>query len=106
MHISFQVSQDADFDRFITDLEKIAKERGMENVKCNRNVAVASETDRIEAPIESNALEIYEGKSNGWALAYCKGPEGEHLEFNQVKQPVEQLFEDAKQTHLKKKESL
>lgn len=102
MHVSFQVREDADFDQFIEDLEKEAKALGMNNVRCNRNVAAATEDERINAPIEGNALEISEGKSNGWALAYCKGPEGEQLEFNQVKAPVKQLFEKSKQAHDKK----
>ncbi|MBZ9780254.1 VOC family protein [Pseudomonas sp. REP124] len=106
MHVSFQVREDADFDQFIADMEKEAKALGMNNVRCNRNVSVASESERISAPIEDNALEISEGKSNGWALAYCKGPEGEQMEFNQVKAPVKQLFEKSKQTHDKKYESI
>ncbi len=30
--------------------------------------------------------------SNGWSLIYCKGPEGEQLEFVQVLGPVKQTF--------------
>lgn len=99
MHVSFQIKEDVDFDQFIVALEKEAKALGMNNVRCNRNVPVASENGRINAPVEGNALEIAEGKSNGWALAYCKGPEGEQLEFNQVKDPVKQLFEKARAKH-------
>jgi len=36
---------------------------------------------------ESNTNRITEGKSNGWSLLYCKGPEGEQLEFVQVLDP-------------------
>lgn len=95
MHVSFQVSEQVNFDQFIADFEQAAKERGMDNVRCNRNTDAASEQERQKAPVSSNAFEINEGKSNGWALAYCKGPEGEQLEFNQVKAPVKQLFERA-----------
>ncbi|MDX3772492.1 VOC family protein [Chromatiaceae bacterium AAb-1] len=102
MHVSFQIREDIDFDKFIADLEKASKARGMNNVRCNRNVLVTSENERINAPVAGNALEITSGKSDGWALAYCKGPEGEQLEFNQVKAPVKQLFEKAKQSHDKK----
>ncbi len=106
MHVSFQIKEDADFDQFIADLEKEAKALGMNNVRCNRNVLATSENERLKAPVEGNALEITEGKSNGWALAYCKGPEGEQLEFNQVKAPVKQLFEQAKQAHDQKYHSI
>lgn len=100
MHISFHVKEDVNFDQFISDLEAAAKARGMTNVRCNRNTDVATEQDRLNAPVSSNALEISAGASDGWALAYCKGSEGEQLEFNQVKAPVKQLFEKAKQKHL------
>ena len=36
-----------------------------------------------------------EGKSNGWSLIYCKGPEGEQLEFVQALGPVKKTFADA-----------
>ena len=38
---------------------------------------------------------ITEGQSNGWALIYCKGPEGEQLEFVQALGPVKQRFSEA-----------
>ncbi len=103
MHLSFQVDPGVNFDQFIADFEAAAQARGMDNVRCNRNVDVASEQGRRQAPQSSNALEISAGPSNGWALAYCKGPEGEQLEFNQVKAPVSQLFEAAKTRHQQNK---
>jgi hypothetical protein len=47
------------------------------------------------APIEANSNGITEGKSNGWRLIYCKGPEGEQLEFVQALGPVKQTFASA-----------
>ena len=32
------------------------------------------------------------GASNVWSIVYCKGPEGEQLEFVQVLNPVKQTF--------------
>lgn len=99
MHVSFQVKEDIDFDKFIADLEKAAHARGMKNVKCNRTMAAKSDKERMALPAESNTFKITSGKSKGWSLAYCKGPEGEHLEFNQVKPPVKQLYDKAQQTY-------
>jgi len=53
----------------------------MTQVKANRVITVATEKERLAAPITANTNRITEGKSNGWALIYCKGPEGEQLEF-------------------------
>ena len=61
----------------------------------NRTIAAKTEPERRAAPIESNTNKITSGKSNGWALIYCKGPEGEQLEFVQALNPVKQVFADA-----------
>lgn len=45
--------------------------------------------------MSANTNKIREGKSNGWSLIYCKGPEGEQLEFVQALGPVKQTFADA-----------
>lgn len=94
-HICFYIKDDADFDGFIHDLEAEAARRGMTNVKANRSTAVSSEPERMKAPLDANTNKIKEGKSNGWSLIYCKGPEGEQLEFVQSLGPVKQTFEDA-----------
>ena len=73
MHICFYVRDDVNFDTFITDLE----------------------AERRAAPASANTIKIREGASNGWSLIYCKGPEGEQLEFVQVLAPVKQTFADA-----------
>ncbi|MEM9524016.1 MAG: lactoylglutathione lyase [Pseudomonadota bacterium] len=95
MHISFDVDPEADFDAFIRDLELASASRGMTNVRCNRNTDAPDDRARADAALESYALEISEGASDGWALAYCKGPEGEQLEFNQVRAPIDALFGNA-----------
>ena len=67
----------------------------MTNVRCNRIVAVTTEEGRKNAPLETMSNKITEGKSNGWALIYARGPEGEALEFVQALGPVKQIFDGA-----------
>jgi hypothetical protein len=92
-HICFYVKDDTDFDQFVHDLEAEAARRGMTNVKANRTKAADSDAERLKAPFDSNTIKIKEGTSNGWSLMYCKGPEGEQLEFVQVLGPVKQTFD-------------
>jgi len=95
MHICFHLRDDVDFNTFIADLEAEAARRGMTQVRANRVITVNSEEDRRNASIESNSNGITEGKSNGWRLIYCKGPEGEQLEFVQALGPVKLIFDEA-----------
>jgi hypothetical protein len=95
MHICFYIRDDVDFNKFIRDLETEAARRGMTQVKANRVIAVASEQERQAAPLDANTIKITEGKSNGWSLIYCKGPEGEQLEFVQALGPVKKTFQEA-----------
>lgn len=95
MHICFHLRDDVDFNVFIRDLEAESARRGMTQVRANRIVTVKSEQDRLAAPIEANSNGITEGQSNGWRLIYCKGSEGEQLEFVQALGPVKQRFADA-----------
>jgi catechol 2,3-dioxygenase-like lactoylglutathione lyase family enzyme len=95
MHICFHVRDDVDFNKFIADLETESAKRGMTHVKANRVITVTSEKERLAAPIEANSNGITEGRSNGWRLIYCKGPEGEQLEFVQALGPVKRIFDDA-----------
>jgi catechol 2,3-dioxygenase-like lactoylglutathione lyase family enzyme len=94
-HICFYVHDDTDFDQFVHDLEAEAAKRGMTNVKANRTRAAASDAERLRAPLDANTNKVKEGPSNGWSLIYCKGPEGEQLEFVQVLGPVKQTFDRA-----------
>ncbi|MBP3955614.1 VOC family protein [Gemmata sp. G18] len=95
MHICFHVRDDVDFNTFIADLEAESAKRGMTQVRANRVVTVKTEQERQKAPIEANSNGITEGKSNGWRLIYCKGPEGEQLEFVQALGPVKRVFDTA-----------
>lgn len=95
MHICFHIRDDVNFNRFIADLEAEAAKRGMTHVKANRVITVTSEQDRKAAPEDANSNGITEGRSNGWRLIYCKGPEGEQLEFVQALGPVKRVFDDA-----------
>jgi catechol 2,3-dioxygenase-like lactoylglutathione lyase family enzyme len=95
MHICFHIRDDVDFNQFIRDLEAESARRGMTQVRANRVITVSSERERLAAPLEANTNRITEGRSNGWALIYCKGSEGEQLEFVQALGPVKKTFDDA-----------
>ncbi len=97
MHICFHIRDDVDFNVFIRDLEAEAARRGMPQVRANRVVTVTSEQQRQSAPLEAYSNAITEGRSNGWRLIYCKGCEGEQLEFVQALGPVKKVFDDALQ---------
>jgi catechol 2,3-dioxygenase-like lactoylglutathione lyase family enzyme len=96
MHICFHLRDDTDFDRFIADLEAEAARRGMTQVRANRVITVTTEQERRAAPLAANSNGITEGVSNGWRLIYCKGPEGEQLEFVQALGPVKRKFDAAR----------
>ncbi len=95
MHICFHIRDDVDFNKFVADLEAESARRGMTQVKANRVITVTSDQERLAAPIDANSNGITEGRSNGWRLIYCKGPEGEQLEFVQALGPVKRVFDDA-----------
>ena len=97
MHICFYIRDDVDFNKFIADLEAESARRGMPQVRANRVVTVTTEKERQAAPRDSTSNGITEGKSNGWRLIYCKGPEGEQLEFVQALGPVKRTFDQALQ---------
>ena len=97
MHICFHIRDDVDFNAFIADLEAEASRRGMTQVRANRVITVTTEQERLAAPIEANSNAITEGQSNGWRLIYCKGCEGEQLEFVQALGPVKHVFDRARE---------
>lgn len=101
MHICFHVRDDVDFNRFIADLEAESARRGMTQVRANRVVTVTTEAERRATPLEANSNGITEGRSNGWRLIYCKGCEGEQLEFVQALGPVKRVFDEAREARLK-----
>jgi catechol 2,3-dioxygenase-like lactoylglutathione lyase family enzyme len=98
MHICFHIRDDVDFNKFIADLEAESARRAMPQVRANRVITVTTEKERLAAPLDSSSNGITAGKSNGWRLIYCKGPEGEQLEFVQALGPVKKTFDDALQT--------
>ena len=69
--------------------------RGMTSGRCNRIVSVTTEEGRKNTPLATMSNKITEGKSNGWALIYARGPEGEALDFVQALGPVKQIFDGA-----------
>ena len=95
MHICFYVRDDVDFNKFIADLEAESARRGMAQVRANRTVRVMTEADRKAAPRSANTNRVTEAPSDGWELIYCKGPEGEQLEFVKALGPVKQRFSEA-----------
>jgi catechol 2,3-dioxygenase-like lactoylglutathione lyase family enzyme len=97
MHICFHIRDDVDFNQFIADLETEAARRGMTQVRANRVVTVKTERERQATPLEANSNGITEGKSSGWRLIYCKGSEGEQLEFVQALGPVKRVFDSARE---------
>lgn len=101
MHICFHIRDDVEFNQFIADLEAESARRGMTQVRANRILTVTTEAERLAAPVESNSNGITEGQSNGWRLIYCKGPEGEQLEFVQALGPVKRIFDDAREARRK-----
>jgi catechol 2,3-dioxygenase-like lactoylglutathione lyase family enzyme len=105
MHICFHIRDDVDFNVFIRDLEAECARRGMTQVRANRIVAVTTEAQRLAAPLSANSNGITEGRSNGWRLIYCKGSEGEQLEFVQALGPVKKTFDDAHESRRRARSS-
>lgn len=95
MHICFYVRDDVDFNKFIADLEAESARLGMTQVRANRTVRVTTEAERKAAPRSSNTNRVTEAPSDGWELIYCKGPEGEQLEFVKALGPVKKRFSEA-----------
>ena len=107
-HISFHVKDDVPLNEFALILEGACEQRGI-NVACNRVITVKSETERrqVAARYAANLfwqdpahpeyfIEGYSdsdfGGFHGWSLFYCKGPNGEQLEFNQVTRTAKENF--------------
>lgn len=95
MHICFYIREDVDFNQFVHDLEAESAKRGMSNVRANRIVSSRSERERLQAPLNTMTNRITSGKSDGWTLIYAKGPEGEQLEFVQVRGQAKRVFGNA-----------
>jgi catechol 2,3-dioxygenase-like lactoylglutathione lyase family enzyme len=107
-HLSFHVKDDVDLNVFAKILEEECQLRGMEKVRCNRIVHVDSEEQRRRVALPFNANKFWNeqeqselfGSFYGWALFYCKGPNGEQLEFNQVTRKMKGKFITAQQHYI------
>ncbi len=111
MHISFNVKEGVDLNEFAKKLEEESHRRGMTNVVCNRIIRVKNETERRLVAQRYNSFKFWnepeslaagdpeidwsQDPMEGWSLFYCKGPNGEQLEFNQVTRKVKTSFHDA-----------
>jgi hypothetical protein len=115
-HISFYVKDDVDLNRFAKTLEEECQKRGLTNVVCNRVIRVKSEEERRKVALKYNAnkfwndpeyfvegySDLWEGNDfHGWSLFYCKGPNGEQLEFNQVSRKAKENFTRAEEEYNK-----
>lgn len=114
-HISFHVKDDVDLNAFAKTLEAECQRRGIANVICNRVITLNSEAERRVAALKYCANKFWndpkyfvEGYSDsnfgdflGWSLFYCKGPNGEQLEFNQVTRQAKGFFDSARQQYNK-----
>jgi catechol 2,3-dioxygenase-like lactoylglutathione lyase family enzyme len=112
-HISFYVKDDMDLNAFAKTLEEECQRRGITNVVCNRVIQVNSEAERRNAALKYYANKFWndpeyfvEGYSDsdfgdflGWSLFYCKGPNGEQLEFNQVTRRAKEFFDSARRQY-------
>ena len=104
MHISFNVRPSVSLDVFVHTLESQSHARGFAQVRCNRLLPVPSGKDGklnySALPLSANAYFVTSGPFEGWSLAYCKGPDGEQLEFNQVVDAAEKEFAEARLAYL------
>lgn len=114
-HISFYVKDDVDLNQFAKLLEDECQRRGLTSVICNRVIHVNSEEERRKVALKYNANKFWndaeyfvEGYSDsefgdweGWSLFYCKGPNGEQLEFNQVTRKAKENFTRAEEEYNK-----
>lgn len=112
-HLSFHVKDGIDLNLFARALEEECRERGIPNVVCNHIISVRSEAERREVELRYYANRFWNdpvyhvpgysdsefGDFLGWSLFYCKGPNGEQLEFNQVTRRARELFMRAQRAY-------
>ena len=103
MHVSFLLTEDTDVNAFVSEIEAECRRRGMPNVRCNRIAQVRSEEERLRTNAQFNACSLADsaehsfGDFDGWTLVYMKGPNGEQLEFNQLRRKAKRVFNSAKE---------
>jgi len=112
-HLSFHVRDDVDLNLFAQALEEECQRRGLTRVVCNRIIHVGSEAERKDADLKYYANKFWPdeaypvtgysdtdfGDFFGWSLFYCKGPNGEQLEFNQVTRKAKAGFTRAQREY-------
>ncbi|MBE9229231.1 nuclear transport factor 2 family protein [Phormidium sp. LEGE 05292] len=98
-HISFHVKDDVDLNEFAKLLEAECQKRGLTEVVVNKIITVNSEAERKKAGLHYAKTVFPPGEFDGWALFYCKGPNGEQLEFNQVTRTTLVNFKRAQQEY-------
>lgn len=110
IHLSFLVEDDVDLNFFAQNLEQECQKRGFTNIVFNRVVRVKSEVERKAVALKYNSNKYWNesetseessdyGEFEGWALFYCKGPNGEQLEFNQATRKIKTNFVEAQQQY-------
>jgi catechol 2,3-dioxygenase-like lactoylglutathione lyase family enzyme len=111
-HLSFHVKDDIDLNQFSKQLEEESRRRGIDIV-CNRIIHVDSEEERRKVALKYCANKMWNdsdyfvdgysdaefGDFHGWSLFYCKGPNNEQLEFNQVTRSIRQSFIKAQRAY-------
>ena len=90
-HLSFHVKSDVDMNEFANRLVEESHKKGLTDVAVNRKIDVESRAELENAPT-SYAMTEFPGSFEGWALIYAKGPNGEQLEFNQVRSVCKENF--------------
>ena len=90
-HLSFHVKSDVDMTELANKLVEESHKKGLTEVAVNRKVEVESRDELKTAP-QSYAITEFPGSFEGWSLIYAKGPNGEQLEFNQVKSVCRENF--------------
>ncbi len=111
MHLSFNVKEGMDLNRFAQMLEEECQHRGMTKVVFNRVIRVKSEAERKAIALKYNSFKFWnepedeapidwsDDPMEGWSLFYCKGPSGEQLEFNQVTRKIKEKFRQGVQDY-------
>ncbi|CAH1797764.1 unnamed protein product [Owenia fusiformis] len=83
-HLAFWVQDDTDLREYVMELERRSNAAGFEKIKCSRMTEIKNEEDRYSVPIEAFA-NVYDSEDSlgggGLGWVYCKGPNGEQIEF-------------------------
>ena len=94
-HLSFCLRSDIDVNEFALKLEAESHKRGLTEVKVHRKQQDAAN----ESGSEDFAIDKFPDSFDGWCLIYVKGPNGEQLEFNQVRSICKENFKEAQQQY-------